>query len=126
MTRASVASIRESLTGILQGAAAGVVVTSDYIKAAESAKSILIDNIVINYTHDLDSGSYRSITAELMICTKTQSDLDVILDGIDLLDNTERGILQPITLERVNLGEEDDPDAKVARATISAQINDPV
>lgn len=126
MTRASVASIRESLTGILQGAAAGVVVTSDYIKAAESAKSILIDNIVINYTHDLDSGSYRSITAELMICAKTQSDLDVILDGIDLLDNTERGILQPITLERVNLGEEDDPDAKVARATISAQINDPV
>lgn len=126
MTRASVASIRESLTGILQGAAAGVVVTSDYIKAAESAKSILIDNIVINYTHDLDSGSYRSITAELMICTKTQSDLDVILDGIDLLDNTARGILQPITLERVNLGEEDDPDAKVARATISAQINDPV
>lgn len=126
MTRTSVASIRESLTGILQGAAAGVVVTSDYIKAAESAKSILIDNIVINYTHDLDSGSYRSITAELMICAKTQSDLDVILDGIDLLDNTARGILQPITLERVNLGEEDDPDAKVARATISAQINDPV
>lgn len=126
MTRASVASIRESLTGILQGAAAGVVVTSDYIKAAESAKSILIDNIVINYMHDLDGGSYRSITAELMICAKTQSDLDVILDGIDLLDNTKRGILQPITLERVNLGEEDDPDAKVARATISAQINDPV
>ena len=126
MTRASVASIRESLTGILQGAAAGVVVTSDYIKAAESAKSILIDNIVINYTHDLDSGSYRSITAELMICAKTQSDLDVILDGIDLLDNTARGILQPITLERVNLGEEDDPDVKVARATISALINDPV
>lgn len=126
MTRASVASIRESLTGILQGAAAGVVVTSDYIKAAESAKSILIDNIVINYTHDLDSGSYRSITAELMICTKAQSDLDVILDGIDLLDNTLRGILQPITLERVNLGEEDDPDVKVARATISALINDPV
>jgi hypothetical protein len=126
MSRTSVASIRESLTGILQGAAAGVVVTSDYIKAAESAKSILIDNIVINYTHDLDSGSYRSLTAELMICAKAQSDLDVILDGIDLLDNTARGILQPITLERVNLGEEDDPDAKVARATISAQINDPV
>lgn len=122
--RTPVTDVRKALKAALQGAGVGVVITYDYLAAADAGNAILIDQLAINYEYDLDMGSYRSLTAGLNLFAKTQEDLDQLVDAIDGLNDTSRDILRDIMIEKVTFNE-DDADLKTAKIDINARIDEP-
>lgn len=117
-----ISNIKQNLVSILSQIT-GVSVSFDYATAAEAENGIVIDALDLSYNHDLDMGWHKELKANAVLVTKTDDDLDSLVDALENLDNASEGCVRDIMLESVSIDNRDS-DVRVATAVLSCLIWD--
>ena len=119
---ASFSSVKTDLLTILNRIE-DVTACFDYSSAKEAENAIVIDDFNLSYAHDLDMGYHKELRFTAFLITKTDDDLDDLIDALESLDNETETCIRDITLESVLISD-DDLDNRIAKATLSCFVWD--
>lgn len=118
----SLSDVKQNLISIISSID-DVTCTFDYATAVESQKAVVIDSLDISYEHDLDMGYHKTLRVVAVLVTKTDSDLDELIDELENLDDATDGCIRDIMLESVNVSSNDE-NVRVATVNLSCLLWD--
>lgn len=119
---ASFSSVKTDLLTILNRIE-DVTACFDYSSAEEAENAIVIDDFNLSYVHDLDMGYHKELKFTAFLITKTDDDLDDLIDDLESLDNDTETCIRDLTLESVVISD-DDLDNKLAKVSMSCFVWD--